>query len=262
MRHQLGEPIIHARRTLEQLRPQVAREHLSLIDEGMKQLNWAADLVAKIRLLHQASDVGKVREEFSDVRLDSVVIRACKQAADVYLLQHPGEPRPLDRILEEGTTQSIKAKGQNVLLREAIVNLITNALRVSRPLGKVIARLEVVEIDSRAPQDSWAITESNAIPIKSWRDALVTTGIEVERDKRLAVISVVDRGPGVDSTNLMDLFTPGFARVVRNETKGTGLGLPIVYETARVHLGVVVVRCSPGDGAQFSLVIPDLEVIP
>jgi len=51
------------------------------------------------------------------------------------------------------------------------------------------------------------------------------------------------------------LFTP-FFRAKTAKTKGTGLGLVISREIARLHGGDLEVRTELGRGATFSLVLP------
>lgn len=67
------------------------------------------------------------------------------------------------------------------------------------------------------------------------------------------VISVADRGPGINPQLLPRLFDR-FARAP-NST-GLGIGLFLARQIAEAHGGRLEVASSPADGTQFNLVLP------
>ncbi len=72
------------------------------------------------------------------------------------------------------------------------------------------------------------------------------------------IISVTDEGLGIPPEQLDRLFTR-FGRLVTRETEhigGTGLGLYLSRELARLHGGDVTVESQPGRGSTFSLSLP------
>lgn len=65
-------------------------------------------------------------------------------------------------------------------------------------------------------------------------------------------LAVSDTGPGVPEALRGRVFEPFFT----TRAEGTGLGLAVVHQIARVHGGRVAVDDAPGGGARFTLVLP------
>ncbi|MEM6784539.1 MAG: HAMP domain-containing sensor histidine kinase [Bacteroidota bacterium] len=117
-------------------------------------------------------------------------------------------------------------------LTEALVNLVDNALKYSRPhpdARRVAIRTGVYRNGSRKAQ---------------------------------AYVEVEDDGPGIAASHQRQVFEP-FFRVgddarddLVHETKGTGLGLALVARIAEAHGGRIDLHSAPGDGARFRLLLP------
>ncbi|MFN0007061.1 MAG: sensor histidine kinase [Planctomycetota bacterium] len=82
-------------------------------------------------------------------------------------------------------------------------------------------------------------------------------GIDVAREGRELVLSVVDDGPGVSEEELPHVADAFYT--TKEVGKGTGLGLAIVHNVAASHGGRVVLRSRPGEGfrAEIRLPLPD-----
>ncbi|NBS93672.1 MAG: sensor histidine kinase [Betaproteobacteria bacterium] len=104
--------------------------------------------------------------------------------------------------------------GWRTALEGALANLVDNALHYSRAGDEV-----VMDLQSQAER---------------------------------VVLSVTDRGPGMDADTRARVFEPFFTR----RQGGTGLGLSIVRGVAERHGGTVVVDSTPGQGATFTLDLP------
>ena len=65
-------------------------------------------------------------------------------------------------------------------------------------------------------------------------------------------ITVTDTGPGIPAEIQASIFTPYFT----TKSSGTGLGLAIVYQIAEGHGGRVSVGNAAGQGAEFTLTLP------
>jgi PAS domain S-box-containing protein len=85
-------------------------------------------------------------------------------------------------------------------------------------------------------------------------------GLEVrgERAANKVMITVWDTGIGIKEDDLQRLFMPfvqldsGLAR----EATGTGLGLALVAQMARLHGGSVYAQSNPGEGSRFIIQLP------
>ncbi|MCG6986673.1 MAG: HAMP domain-containing histidine kinase [Gemmatimonadetes bacterium] len=76
--------------------------------------------------------------------------------------------------------------------------------------------------------------------------------VHVEKDETSAVVRVEDRGPGVPTELLDDIWNPD----VTTKRRGTGLGLALVRQTMRHHEGEVAVANRPEGGAVFTVRLP------
>jgi len=85
-----------------------------------------------------------------------------------------------------------------------------------------------------------------------------TIEIRVGCDEGVATIMVRDHGIGISAEQVPFLFTR-FGRLVTPETshiRGTGLGLYLARETARLHGGDIVARSQAGQGSTFTITLP------
>jgi CheY-like chemotaxis protein/anti-sigma regulatory factor (Ser/Thr protein kinase) len=80
----------------------------------------------------------------------------------------------------------------------------------------------------------------------------------VDREEGKLSITVWDNGIGISARDLERLFQP-FVQVdsgLSRETSGTGLGLALVAQMARLHGGGVSVESQPNEGSRFTIVLP------
>jgi two-component system phosphate regulon sensor histidine kinase PhoR len=112
------------------------------------------------------------------------------------------------------------------LLEQAVVNLLTNAIKYSPERG--------------------------------------TVSVDAALEEGRLLIRVQDRGCGIASAHLPRLFER-FYRVDRARSRnlgGTGLGLAIVKHIASAHDGEVLVQSTVGAGSTFTIVLPQEEEDP
>ena len=123
------------------------------------------------------------------------------------------------RVEVEGDPD-IEVRADPVLLRQAVMNLIDNAIAFSPEQGRIGVR--VVAVDREV-------------------------SIEVE-----------DHGPGVPEEHREKIFGR-FHRVEASRARrpgGAGLGLAIAAWVVEAHGGRIGVRCPPEGGSTFSLALP------
>jgi signal transduction histidine kinase len=81
----------------------------------------------------------------------------------------------------------------------------------------------------------------------------------VRRDDDRAVVEVADRGPGIEPDQLAHVFERFFRGDAARTGPGSGLGLSIARESARLLGGDVEARSEPGSGSRFTLRLPVAE---
>jgi two-component system sensor histidine kinase PilS (NtrC family) len=90
-----------------------------------------------------------------------------------------------------------------------------------------------------------------------------TVSIKVRREDPTGrppytVLSVIDTGVGIAKEDLRQIFEPFFSR----KPGGTGLGLATVARVVEDHRGHIEIASDPGQGTEFTLRFPFVEVAP
>ncbi len=113
-------------------------------------------------------------------------------------------------------------RGDRMLLREAMLNVVSNAAEACAPLGgEVLVRVRAV----LAPGGS-------AAP--------------------LVEMVVSDTGPGIPRSHLGRLFVPGFT----TKETGSGVGLAIAERVVAAHHGRITVDSEEGKGTTITITLP------
>ena len=112
--------------------------------------------------------------------------------------------------------------GSDMLLCRMFFNLIENAIKYNRPGGKV--------------------------------------KVSVQRQNSQVVIYVQDTGRGIPQEFWQSIFQPFFRvdKSLSRELGGAGLGLPLVWEIARLHAGRVWVEKSSEEGSVLTVTLPGI----
>lgn len=179
-----------------------------------RQSNRLSALVSDLLTLSRIESSTEPPETILDLR---------SPAGEVLNLLAPAsEERGLE-LVAEFPESALEVLGEEEAIRQALSNLVDNAVKYSSAGGRVIVRLQA-------------------------------------RNGR-AVLEVEDEGPGIASEHLDRIFER-FYRVDRarsRELGGTGLGLAIVKNVARRHGGGVEVESERGRGSTFRLWLPAAE---
>jgi signal transduction histidine kinase len=209
--HELRTPLTAMRGNLELLRRGVARDPAAL-DESLgameREVNRLVRLAGDLLLLAQAEAGLSLRRE--PVALDELVLEVVR------------ELRPLaDGVaLTPEIAEQIEAMGDRDRLKQALLNVVVNALQHTPPGGSV--------------------------------------RIALDRTSEQARLRVSDTGAGIAPEDLRRVFDR-FYRVDKARSRGTGgagLGLAIVKWIVEAHGGGVEVASVPGQGSTFILRLP------
>jgi two-component system OmpR family sensor kinase len=211
--HELRTPLTVMKGETELVlrRPRPLSDYQSVLESNLEEIDRMTRIVDELLFLSRA-DMGEVRMETLPVGLESLVEDIHRQAT---LL---GQDRNIAVTL--GTVMPAVVQGDELRLRELLLNLVENAIKYSHPNGKV-------EI------------------------SLVAEG-------SYARLSVRDQGIGIAPDDLSRIFHRFFrtdgARA--HTKKGTGLGLAICTWIADSHKGRIDVTSEPGIGSTFTVTLP------
>ncbi len=141
---------------------------------------------------------------------------------DVLIMVRPMIKRQ-ECTLEVHTDESLPpAHGDRKLLAEAFVNLFVNALEAMESGGC---------LSIRAEEDNFVLNNGTAPCLR---------------------IDISDTGLGITDEQIDNLFEPFFT----TKASGTGLGLPLVFNTIQNHGGVIRVKSRVQRGTTFSVYLP------
>jgi signal transduction histidine kinase/CheY-like chemotaxis protein len=133
----------------------------------------------------------------------------------------------IDARLEHGAA-AIDADAAQV--GQALINLAINASDAMGGKGRLAISTDAVELDGAR-----------------------AAALELPPGSYLA-LAVADTGCGMDAETQRRAFEPFFT--TKPQGKGTGLGLAMVYGTARSHGGTVTLISTPGIGTTFTILLP------
>jgi two-component system OmpR family sensor kinase len=211
--HELRTPltVMKGETDLVLRRPRLLDDYKSVLESNLEEIDRMTRIVDELLFLSRA-DMGEVRVESLPVAMESLVEDIHRQAK---LL---AQDRNIDVLL--GTVMPVVVQGDDLRLRELLLNLVENAMKYSHPGGKV--------------------------------------EISLLNDGREARLSVTDQGIGIAPADHKKIFQRFFRTdVARGHTKkGTGLGLAICAWIAELHKGRVGVKSDLGQGSTFTVVLP------
>ncbi|MBF0229115.1 MAG: PAS domain-containing protein [Desulfamplus sp.] len=138
-----------------------------------------------------------------------------------------------------------------ILMEQAIVNLLDNAIKYSNVGGKIVVTTETVIWDKESLQTQ---KENGNIEVKQ--------NIEknIQKNRQAIVVGITDYGVGIGKEHLTRIFNR-FYRVDKSRSRdmgGTGLGLAIVKHIVRYHKGEISVTSTLGKGSTFKIVLPSV----
>jgi two-component system, OmpR family, sensor kinase len=209
--HELRTPLTAMRGNLEILRRGAAREPAAL-DESLgameREANRLVRLVGDLLLLAHAEAGLDIRHE--PVALDDLVLEVVREL----------HPLADGVALTPQISEQVEAVGDRDRLKQALLNIVVNALQHT-PSGGCV-RVALDRVDGHAE------------------------------------LRVSDTGEGIVAEDLARVFDRFYRadKARSRATGGAGLGLAIVKWIAEAHGGSVKVTSAPGQGSTFVLALP------
>jgi two-component system OmpR family sensor kinase len=185
--------------------------------------------------------------ETSISRIESEATRMAGLIDDLLLLARLDEQRPLTRAPTDLT----------VIAREAAED--ARARDPGRSITVDVRGPVVVSGDEPRLRQIVANLLENA---QVHTPAGAPVRIEVGVRDQMAVLAVIDTGPGIEPEQMAHVFerfyrgTPPGSGDTAPRTEGSGLGLAIVKTIAEAHGGAATVTSRPGEGSRFEITLP------
>jgi len=154
--------------------------------------------------------------------------------------------------------ERLELKRKRVELRE----LVRRSLEAAQPTATPEHRLH---FDDRVGHEVWVLGDPMRleIVIGNLLDNAIKYSPEggdvlaqLSAADGLAVLSVRDQGIGIAAEDMSRLFVRFSRLAPYGDVPGTGLGLYLVRELARLHGGDIVAASMPGKGSEFTLSLP------
>jgi signal transduction histidine kinase len=207
------------------------RSWLEAAEDGLA--TPASDPALAGALLREALQLQHIIDDLQDLAVaEATGLRLSPEAIPVaelltqVITAHRGKAETRDVTLTAHAPGNLQVSADPVRLRQALGNLVSNAIRYTPAHGtvSVVGREDADEI----------------------------------------IISVVDDGTGINEEDLPHVFDR-FWRADRSRSRatgGSGLGLAIVRQIAQAHGGSVSVASSHGKGSSFTLHLPNRQPVP
>lgn len=146
---------------------------------------------------------------------------------------------------------------------ERIDQLIFDACENSNRASDLI-RIEFQLMENIEEDDKWKLRCSKELILSAFQNILDNAKkfdateliIEHHFEDGYHVISFVDNGTGIESSDLKRLFDPFYRSQNSAEKKGYGIGLSLVHRIVELHHGSISVDSELGVGTRFLLKIP------
>jgi len=230
--HDLKEPMrkieLFSDRLKDRLRDKLTQEDKGFFDRILHATHRMNTLIDDLLMYSHVSS-GAVRDEMVDLNQK---VKRVLEDLEVEVEENKA-------IISVDPLPTIK--GHRRQLQQLFQNLISNAIKYSRPGVPPQVRISARMVKGNDP------TISNA---------------QVNSEKHYHLIEVSDNGIGFDQQDAERIFHV-FTRLHGNaEYKGTGVGLSIVRKVVENHGGYIWAEGKEGEGATFKVLLPAEYVLP
>jgi PAS domain S-box-containing protein len=278
------------RRKVAEASHQAKTEMLSVLEEKNRELE---ETLKKLRTtqarLLQSEKMAAIGTMAGGVAHDlNNILSGVVSYPDLLLLQLPPESglrESLEVIRDSGTRAAAVVSDLLTLARGVAYNKVI--FNINNLVEKYLQSAEFKELTSRYPrvqvktrlQTDPRHTTCSPVHILKVIMNLVTNAVEAVHDEGTVILStenrnveasdiaarsvapgeyvvlkVDDTGPGIPDEDLDRVFEPFYSKKILGRS-GTGLGLAVVWNTAREHHGTVLAESGDG-GASISLYLP------
>jgi signal transduction histidine kinase len=214
--HELKTPLMVLRAGVERALTSQSTppESLQALDESLMEVNRMSELVDSLLALARA-DEGRLPLAVEPCDLRDLVSEAAETANIL------AEPAALT-VTTSSPEDPVLLEVDRTRVRQLLLNLVTNAVKYTRPGGRV------------------------------------TLGLSDQGDT--VILTVGDSGIGIAAGDLPHIFDRFWradpARSREGERPGVGLGLAITKWIAEAHGGTITVQSRPGRGTIFTVTLP------
>lgn len=189
-------------------KPRTQEIYRETLESNLEEVDRMSQIINDLLLLSRA-DLGEIVLDMIPLRLDKLVKEVAQQAAILAQVNFV--------TVSLGQVEDITIRGDELRLRELLLNLMDNGVKYSRSGGEV------------------------------------TIALCAEKGK--AMLSVVDKGIGIHEEDHVRIFNRFYrTNEARTHTKsGTGLGLAICHWIVEAHDARIFVESWPEKGAKFTV---------
>jgi signal transduction histidine kinase len=207
--------------------------------------------LALIRLFAETLELGRVPGELKAKQYYHVINKESQRLSQL-----------IDNILDFSRIEAGKKEYRFAPIDLAqVVNEVLEAYRFQIEQQGFTLEVAVQEDLPEVSADKQALAQAllnlvnNAIKYSSDEKSL---RLHVRREGDRLLVSVTDRGIGVPRAEHKKIFEKFYRAEdsLVHQTKGSGLGLPLVRHIMEAHGGWVEVESTPGKGSTFTLVLP------
>jgi signal transduction histidine kinase len=197
-----------------------------------------------------AGFIKRFKDKITPEQLISKLMAIDKQVAIMTYL--------LDDVLFVGKAESGKIEFQLDLVPLDILKSIAFEAMSSKPSGHKLEiesdySITHVQTDERLLRNIIINLITNAIKFSPQSETIV---MKIKCDEENLVISVIDTGIGISEEDQAKLFTSFFRGKNADTIEGTGLGLTILKKATEIMKGNVLINSKLGSGTEITVSLP------
>jgi signal transduction histidine kinase len=212
--HEIRTPLTIINTELEFARKMASEpEVVKSIDSCLEEIDRLGRMTDSLLLLAKL-DASSLPVQKVSFRLDELVIEVVRNM--IKLAQH--KSITINPYIEN----ALEISSDIGLLKQAMINIIDNAIKYSSPGGEITVSLSLPAISGNS-----------------------------------AIISIKDNGPGISDKDIEKIFKRFFrGENSRNESNGSGLGLPIAKRLIDILDGDIELKSEVGKGTEVTIRLP------